>query len=105
MSGNITGEATDVLFLDNVCYEAVWSGASPDGELIIEVTGDNITETGVVPTWIELDFGAPIPITGNSGNHLINVNQTPFRYIRPRYARSSGTGTLNIKLTSKQGGG
>jgi len=98
MSGDITGTVSDVLFTDNIGMQATWSGTAPVGELLVQGSNDGITYT-------DLDFGVPIAVTGTPGNLLININQFPYSKIRVYYDRTSGSGTLNVKLTSKQIGG
>lgn len=111
MSGNIIGEVTDLLYQDNCAYQVTWSGASPDGEFFVEVTNDEPIPGSMPPiwpaatVWTPLDFGLQVLISGNAGSHLLNVNQFPARYIRPRYEATSGTGSLTAKITAKRMGG
>ncbi len=111
MSGNIIGTATNLLNQDNIAYHVKWTGTSPDGEIFIEVTNDEPIQGSMPPNfpattvWTQLDFGAQILITGNTGSHLININQFPGAWVRPRYVRSSGSGALNAKITAKRMGG
>lgn len=104
ISTDQTGSVSDIGHLDNVCYLIYWSGTTPVGTLIIECTNDD-PKTVSSPRWVQLDFGSAIVISGNSGDHLINIAQAPFNFIRPRYAKTSGTGTLNAILHVKQVGG
>jgi len=106
MSGDITqSPPTDAIYLDNMCYHIVWSGSSPVGEIKVQVTNDDYDKTGVVPTWTDLDFGTTIGISGSSGSHILSVNQYPGKWVRIKYIRTSGSGTLNVKLVAKQIGG
>lgn len=105
MSGDILGAITDLMHLDNVCYQAKWSGTSPLGEIQILVTNDDASNPAITPVWSELDFGSTISIASDSGEHLININQIPAKFMRPKYARTSGTGTLTVTMTSKMLGG
>jgi hypothetical protein len=102
MSTDQTSEITDIKNLDNVGYIISWAGASPVGTVTVEVSNDKEDEPTI---WHELDFGASIEITGNSGSHDININQLPFSKIRIKYNRTSGSGTLTAAMTMKQVGG
>lgn len=104
LSANITSQATNVQNSDNIGIQLVWSGTSPSGEAFVETSNDYdpIKNTG---TWAALDFGRDILITGNTGNHLININLVPFAWIRLTYTRVSGSGDLVSTLVMKQVGG
>lgn len=103
MAGDILGEFTCVKNQDNMSYQVKWSGTAPLGEILVEVTNDDLDNLNNIPTaqWTELDFGTPINIAANSGDHLLNINQNPGAYIRIRYARTSGDGSLTCTLVSK----
>jgi len=104
ISTNQTSDETNILYLDSVSIIVQWSGTAPVGELFVEVA--NKIENDPLPTiWEALDFGVPITVTGASGSHNITVNQQSFSHLRLRYARSSGTGTMNAILVAKQVGG
>ncbi len=109
MSGNVTSVVTDCRYMDNISYQVRWSaGSTPLGEMIVEITNQDypqLTNLGQAVTWTPLDFGATISIAGNSGDHLLNINQYPGAWMRIRYARTSGSGTLNVNMMSKQVGG
>lgn len=104
MSGDITSAATQVEWLDNLGIQAHWSGTSPAGEIIIEGTNDQVLDPQhplASPNWVALDFGQTISITGNTGDDFYNINQFPFTAVRVRYVRTSGTGTLVVKISAK----
>lgn len=107
MSADITSEVTDMMFQDNALYQVSWSGTTPVGELFVEVTNDDYLLNPSTAVWSRLDFGSSITVSGNTGNHIININQYPGRYMRLFYDADAtpGTGTLNAVLTSKQLGG
>lgn len=100
ISGNVITEPTNTENSDNIGIQLVWSGTAPSGEVFIETSNDY--EPNVDPgTWTSLDFGVPILITGNSGDHIININLVPFANIRLRYETASGNGTLVATLVMK----
>ncbi len=102
LSINHTSEITDVQNLDNIGISVSWSGTSPIGELFVEVTNDTDKPDQASWIWTQLDFGAPIAITGNTGSHLININQVPFTKMRLQYEAGSGIGQLTARQTMKQ---
>lgn len=107
MSSSQTSTYSNVLGMDNIGLLLSWSGASsPVGSFSVEVSNDynnsNAINSG---TWIALDFGSTISISGSSGSHEININQLPYSWIRTKYTRTSGSGTLNVFLSAKQMGG
>lgn len=89
---------TEINLQDNVGVIITWTGTSPVGAIVFEVSNNN-------STWNSLDFGSAISISGNTGNHTVNINQLPYSFIRATYNKTSGTGTLIASLTSKQMGG
>lgn len=104
LSANVTTDITNVQFLDNIGIQIAWIGTAPVGEIFVQTSNDYIVN--LIPgTWTDLDFGTPINITGNSGNHIININQVPFVAIRLFYSRTSGTGTMTATAAFRQIGG
>lgn len=99
LSGNITSEITSVINLDKASIVLAWTGTSPVGT--IEVQARN----GEDDAWRALEFSSAINISGNSGDHRILLNETPFTDIRVVYNFASGTGTLDAIVTAKQVGG
>lgn len=106
MSASQTSTISNVQFMDNIGLLLSWSGASsPVGVFTVEVSNDYNPQTNTSGTWIALDFGSTISVSGASGSHEISINQLPFSWMRQKYARASGSGTLNVFLSSKQVGG
>ena len=101
MTGNQTSGAVQVPYLDNIGLQAVWTGTTPVGALVVECTEDDTTNTLITSTWTALDFGSAISVSGNSGNHIINMNQLPYKAVRVRYVFTSGTGNITVKITAK----
>ena len=100
MSGSLTSVITDVQFQDNVGIIVSWSGTTPVGTLTVEVA-NQVKDDPDSLIWDELDFGATISVSGNTGQHSLNIQSLPYTKIRLKYNRASGTGTLNAILTSK----
>lgn len=94
MSGNITSDAVDVRYLDNVAIQLVWTG-TPTGTFDIQGTVDG-------ETWAGLSFGGSPAAVGAAGNHLIALNNVPFDQLRVVYTSSAGTGTLQVHFEAKE---
>lgn len=93
-----TSSSTSVQNTDNIGIILSWTGTSPVGTVTISGSNDN-------STFVDLDFGSTISISGNTGSDLLNINQFPCAYIRIKYTKGSGTGTLTASMTTKQIGG
>lgn len=98
MISSKTSKASFVGHLKNYSLIVFWNGISPVGELFIDVTLDDANDPNVTPTWVALDFGAPIQINGNNGKHFLVIQNTPARFIRARYEHTSGVGSLFVTL-------
>ena len=96
MGANITSSAVNVQYLDNIGLEFVWTG-SPTGTFAVQasVSGTN---------YIDLTISNPslTAPAGSSGSMLVNLFNLPFVYFRVTYTRTSGTGTLDVWITTKE---
>ncbi len=92
---DVTSDALNVENLDKGSINVAWSaGTSPVGTLTVEAS--NSTDNEILHssgTWMELDFGVTIDVTGNSGDHQIVFESMPFRFIRLKFNSTSGTAT------------
>lgn len=84
--------------LDRVDLELDWSGSAPVGTLFVDVCS-YYEKSGAFSTWVPLDFGTSISISGNSGQHIIQINNPPFTRMRLRYVATSGTGNMTATLS------
>ena len=89
----VTSLTTNVQYMDNVSYEAAWTGA-PVGTLVVQGshTGTN---------WNTIISASPAP-AGTSSSQLFDLNQLSFPLVRVLYTKSSGTGTLNVTVCVKE---
>lgn len=93
LSESVDGTPSDVERYDRANYRIEWEGSSPVGEIFIE------TRNNPDDTWRALDFGSSISISGNSGFHDILIQKMCWKYMRARYAHTSGSFTsLTAKL-------
>lgn len=94
-----------------VSYGLSWTGTSPIGAVSVQVSNDysqnadgTINSTGTWSTMTLQVAGVPvtsIPITGNTGNGFIDIDQTAAYAMRLVYTATSGTGTLLVTVVGK----
>lgn len=92
MSDSITSTGTDFFNADRVGYEIIWTG-NPVGSFTVEVS-----HTG--RTWTTLTLSEEITAAGTDDHAFIDI-ESAAKYIRLKYTRDSGTGTLNAFVCSK----
>ena len=106
MSGDITSAETSVKNLDKATVRITWDiGSSPVGVVTVQALQekDNIPVSD--SDWFDVDFDATITIDNTETEHQILFETLPFDKIRLRYTRTSGSGTMNAKISAKQVGG
>lgn len=93
---------TEVLGLDNVGVQIVWTG-SLVGIIKILVSNDLQDPTMGKPivNWSELNLGATVAVDGTNSDIIINLNQVPWKWVAIDWTYTSGTGTLTAQLASK----
>jgi hypothetical protein len=93
-----------------VNYQVTWTGTSPVGTLAVEASNDCVVDSqgGVSGgTWnpVPLDLAGvsvtSIPISGNSGKGMIDLDGIGAYAVRLVYDATSGTGTLNATVVGK----
>lgn len=104
MSGSITSAVTNIQFLDNIAIQIDYSGTLPVGNIIVEASSNHQQDaqgvTTVAGTWVDLGLGLTAPTSTTP--IYVDVNQLSAPYIRVRYARTSGTGTMNAVISAKE---
>lgn len=101
ISTNQTSNRTITQGVDVAMIIVTWTGATPVGEIIVEISNSCETDfTKGDEVWEEISFGSTIAISGASGSHQINFTQISFRAIRIKYLATSGTGNLTAHLNS-----
>ena len=111
MAGNITSSPTIILDMYALSYAASWVGTSPVGTISVQGSNDfSVNAEGAIMnagTWntLTLNYGGSavtsIPVSGNSGNGLIDVTATGIYAIRLMYTATSGTGNLTVTMVAK----
>lgn len=99
MSGSLLTGMVDVTYTDNVGIQLNFTG-TPTGTFAVEgsIDYDDHLETG---NWSSLTFSSTPSASGAADVHLLNMNQLPYKKIRVRYTRASGSGTLNVYVMAK----
>lgn len=97
--------------ITKVSYQVVWSsGATPIGTISVEAnnTGTVLPEGGYTGgTWAKMPFNVggilytDIPISGNSGDGLIDIKSTSVGALRLVYNPTSGDGILTATVVGK----
>lgn len=105
MASDIISEVTIITNSTLVCYAVSWAGTSPLGECQVQVSNDyKVNAAGTVQnagTWTTLTLSATATVSGNTGTGVIELASLASYAIRLRYARTSGSGTLQAVLTAK----
>lgn len=115
-TATLTSDVTNIQFLDNIAYQFNWSG-SPVGALSVEVSIDyaqddmsppNVTNTGnwtplTLTYWDGSAFVTAFSIPTSVGSPVcVDLALLSAPWIRVKYTKSSGTGTLNAYVSAKE---
>jgi hypothetical protein len=96
MGASFVSDAVKLEFEDNVGIQAVWTG-TPTGVLTVEVSMDPD-----ILGWQTIPFTpTPAAPSGSAGSDWFELNQSPAAFVRLKYVRTSGTGTINAKIALK----
>lgn len=94
---SITGTVTCLDGLSRISYQYRWTG-TPTGALGWQVSNDydDLIQSG---NWVTLDTSlvagySTINPAGSASSSAIDLQGIGYRYIRPTYTRTSGTGAL-----------
>lgn len=110
MAADITSEATVLQSLSMVNYSITWTGSTPIGTVSVQASNDcKVGADGTVTggTWNKLplevdgEMVTDIPLTGNSGQAMIDVFGLSAFAVRLFYERTSGTGSLTATVAGK----
>jgi hypothetical protein len=104
MSGSLISDPIELIYLDNVSLLLVWTG-TPTGTFKIEVANEfpaDMANPSYTPTWVDLPLTPAIIATGAGDSAFIDFTQIPSAFMRVKYNRSGGSGSLNGSVTSKK---
>jgi hypothetical protein len=87
----------------HVSFHVSWTG-SPVGYFTIEASDEEDNASNFVELEMDIDVDeTQIRTDGNTENpFLVKIDGTPFRGVRLKYTRESGTGTLTVWAAAKQ---
>lgn len=104
-AGAQASRAMRAALLDNMSFQATWSGSSPVGKLDVQVSNDHQENGGVVMnagTWVSIYAGGTVPdVTGNTGTLFLNLTGLSAAFVRVVYTKTSGTGTLQCYFNAR----
>lgn len=93
MSGNLTSPVTNILLLDNISVQLVWTG-TPTGDFEVQGSLNEIA-------WEALPLSPAPAAAGAADQALIDMNQLSYPFIRVVYTATSGTGVLNMWISGR----
>jgi hypothetical protein len=97
MGADVTSDQLALDSFSNFAIYAKYTGA-PNGEIKLEASIDN---TSTPTNWVQVS-GSAVTITG-ADEVLWNMTNASYKWIRVKYVRTSGTGTLNVNYNVKDG--
>ncbi|MES2347881.1 MAG: hypothetical protein V4641_09970 [Pseudomonadota bacterium] len=109
-AATVTSTATILQSITSLNYAVTWSGTTPIGVLAVQASDDYKADGGTVlnaGTWnvVPLNLAGAsvtsIPITGNTGNGMIDIDGIAAYAVRLLYTKTSGVGTLVAVVTGK----
>lgn len=105
MGGDITSAVTNIQYQDNIGIQLVFTG-TPTGTFFVDLSinyyqdqNGNVINAG---TWTPMSFSTAPAAAGSASDIYLDLNPLSSPWIRTRYVRGSGTGTLNAYLCGKQ---
>ena len=111
MATNQTSAVTVMQSLTKLSYALAWSGSTPVGTVSIQGSNDyslnGVGATSNAGTWTTLTVSyngnnvTSIAISGNTGNGVIDINNTSLYAIRLVYTAGSGTGNITAVANGK----
>lgn len=90
-----------------LAVQAVWTG-TPVGDFTIETSCDvgnidpttGLPDSGSITNWV-LYSGSTQAAGGGDGMFIWRLTTVPDRWVRLKYTRTSGTGTVNARFQAK----
>ncbi len=109
-AATVTSTATILQSITSLNYAVTWTGTTPIGVLAVQASddyqanGSHVTNAGTwntVPLNLSGASVTSIPITGNTGNGMIDIDGIAAYAVRLLYTKTSGTGTIVAVVTGK----
>jgi hypothetical protein len=108
---SVASSATVLQGLSMLSYAISWTGSTPTGTISLEFSDDySISPNGTVlnagtwnvaPILVNGNIQTTAPVSGNTGNGIIDIAQTGNYASRILYTRSGGSGTMTVIVTGK----
>jgi hypothetical protein len=89
---SVEGEAIDIRWIDRISAHLTWSG-TPTGSFSVEGSNDKTH-------WVAIPMTVEVLAEGVANDAVIDI-ETAVKYVRLKYTRTSGTGSLTVKLYGK----
>ena len=107
----ITSAPTVIQGISMLSYAYSWTGSAPIGTVSVQLSNDfSLNSVGAVSntgTWNTISFSlagttvSSAPVSGNTGNGMIDIALTGAYAVRTVYTKTSGTGTLQATICGK----
>ena len=103
MSGSLTSGVMSTLAIDNIGIEIISSGTGITGTLSFEASNDYDPIRGIAGNWFAVTANpAPAAPSGTGGVTTGVFNQYPYAWLRMKYTRSAGSGSLDAIAVGKE---
>lgn len=107
MAASLTSLVTNVNIFSVCSYTVSWTG-TPTGTFTVEVSNDyEPSPAGVLNkpanagTWVPLTLSATVSAVGSDGSAFIDIDIMGAAWMRLKYMRVSGTGTVSATIAGK----
>lgn len=105
LSASFVTSPTTVLFQDNLSYQINITTSDAVGTFSIEASNNyqeqNSLDTADAGDWLTLTLDGTPTLASTSDIIGISLNQFPYKAIRLRYTRTSGTGAAEILIAGR----
>lgn len=101
LSADYTSAVTTISFQDNVVYQVNVKTGTPVGVLDVQTSTDYNFTNGAAGNWTSLGAAFQATVNG-TGTGVLDLNQVGPCFVRLKYTRTSGTGTMDIFVSGKQ---
>ena len=106
LGANLTSQVISTRYLNEAYLQLVFTG-TPTGTFTVQTSGDYVpdnefrTSPPNAGTWDNVDLGTTLSAAGAPGSISVDITLSAIPWIRINYAHTSGTGTLNAKISGK----
>lgn len=104
LAASTTSVITNIKMISICSYSLSWTG-TPTGEFTVEVCNDYVPADSKIPAqtgnWVTIPLSEQVLANGDSGSAYIDIDTIGCTWIRLRYTRSSGTGSVTAFIGGK----